>query len=376
MNIAFFTISEINPLIGGIEKVTYNLTNLFKENGSKVYSFCFHGTENDDRFILPKTNDRKIISDFIDRKVRENQIDIIIDQYGVGDYMSHNYLSSDVKIVRCIHYNITENHISACLLKTFSTKRLKWSIMNVLFWLNTPFRRRRQKKNLIRWAKDLDKLIFLSPSYLDIFPDKSHMEKLYAIPNVVSMPESKDVCLDEKENLLLFCGRIVHNPKNVIFLLQLWKKLCNDYPTWKLVLCGDGEDRIMVEDFIQKHNLPRVEITGYTNPNPYYKKARVLLLPSYMEGFAMVLLEAMSWGCVPIVFNASPAFNDMISNGSNGFIINGFNKREYENTCRKLIDNQELCDSMAKVALHKTSEFSADKIKEKWFQLFNELTLK
>lgn len=373
MNIAFFTISEVNPLIGGIEKVTYNLTKLFQESGIHVYSFCLQGKESDSRFILPKTKNRRDICDYIDRKVREHRIDVIIDQYGIGDYMSHDCLKSDVKIVRCIHYNIVENHISACLLKTLSVRRLKQSIMNILFWLNTPLRRHRRNKNLVRAAANVDKMLFLSPSYHDVFPDKTLADKLYAIPNVVSLPPIEDVGLNEKENILLFCGRIVHNPKNIIFLLHLWQKLYKDYPTWRMILCGDGEDRTLAEEFIHEHKLERIEITGYTNPDSYYKRAKILLHPSYTECFAMVVLEAMAWGCVPVVFDVSPGFHDMISNGMNGFIVDGINKSEYEKACRRLIDDDELCHTMANVARQKSSDFTPDKIKEKWIQLFNEL---
>lgn len=309
MNIAFFTFNEINPFIGGIEKVTYNLTNFFRQRGINVYTFSLNGTEKQWQFILPKTDCRQAICDYIDRKVKEHNIQIIIDQYGTADYMLHGNLHSDVKIIRCIHYNFIERHISECLLKTLSLSRLRYSFLNVLFWLNTPRRRYREMANLKRWVKGVDRLVFLSPSYFDFFPDQRYRHKLRAIPNAVTLQQAGEAALADKENVLLFCGRLVQSPKNIVYLLQLWRRLCSDYPTWKMVLCGDGIDRVAAESYISKHKLPRVSITGFTDPNPYYKKAKILVFPSLSEGFSMAILEAMSWGCVPVVFDSSPAYN-------------------------------------------------------------------
>ncbi len=39
MNIAFFTIQTVNPFIGGVERVTHNLTQYFESPNIKVYYF-------------------------------------------------------------------------------------------------------------------------------------------------------------------------------------------------------------------------------------------------------------------------------------------------------------------------------------------------
>ena len=41
MNIAFFTIQTVNPFIGGVERVTHNLTQYFESPNIKVYYFIY-----------------------------------------------------------------------------------------------------------------------------------------------------------------------------------------------------------------------------------------------------------------------------------------------------------------------------------------------
>ena len=161
-----------------------------------------------------------------------------------------------------------------------------------------------------------------------------------------------------------------------MFLINLWEKLSLKCPNWKMILVGDGEDRYILEKLIKKKKLQRIFITGYTDPNDYYQKAKILVLPSYNEGFGMVLIEAMAHGCVPIVFNTSPAFHDIITDSNNGFIVNNLNKKEYINKCQLLMTNDKQLNQMATNAISSVKKFSLEIIGEQWINLFNTLLKK
>lgn len=373
MNICFFTIKDVNPFVGGVERVTYNLSQFFESKGINVFYFHLRGNEYDNHFILPQDNDTESIIKYIKSKIQQYNIQIIIDQYGIGNYMSHHYLGHGVKIIRCWHLNIKEEHITRCLLETFSFKYLKSSIINFLFWLNTPLRRHKQEKYFRETVRDVDTFLLLSEHYVKYLSSKNYpSEKLYAINNAISIPEKETY---KKENLIIFCGRIVHNPKNVLFLIYLWKKLYRQYPDWKMLLVGDGVDKNLMLDLIRKNDLERIEITGYSDPKPYYEKAKILVLPSYSEGFGMVLLEAMLHDCVPIVFDSSMAFRDIISDGENGFIVERLNRKEYINKCMSLMDNNEIYKKMAAKCYPSVKKsFNMEKIGTEWINLFKKLT--
>lgn len=374
MNICFFTTFEVNPYVGGLERVTYNLSQYFIQHGIGVYYFHSYGRENESHFILPKTADVNIVSSFIINKVRENNIQIVIDQYGECNYFSHEYLPSDIKIIRCLHQNVKENYITRCLLEPFFYKKRNEVLTNILFWLNTP--RRRYKKHLYYKyiTKNVDVLLLLSESFKEILCKRYPNGKMLAIKNATNI-EIDETALLHKENVIMFCGRIVHNPKNILFLIYLWDKLYKKYPHWRMEIVGDGEDRYVLEKLIKKYKLERINLVGNTNPVEYYKKAKILVLPSYSEGFPMVLLEGMSFACIPIVFNTVSSFSDLIINEDNGFIVERLNKTKFVENCERLMTNEVLLKRMQTQCLKQIENFTIDKIGKQWLDLFNSLTI-
>lgn len=374
MNIGIFTNHEINPFIGGVEKVTYNLSIYLKSKGFKLFFFHLYGKNKDNHFIIPSTSNIQLITSFIDSKITENKIDIIIDQYGTGNYFTHINLKSKVKIIRCWHLNIFEKNITYCLLGAFWYKKISENLKNFCFWINTPRRRAKYLAEYKLAIEQTDIFCTLSEAY------RKQLVNIYKKNNIISINNAikvlPKVSLLEKENIIMFCGRIVHNPKNVLFLINLWEQLFLKYPDWKMILVGDGEDRYILEKLIKKKKLQRIFITGYTNPNDYYQKAKILVLPSYNEGFGMVLIEAMSHGCVPIVFNTSPAFHDIITDANNGYIVNNLNKKEYINKCQLLMENDKQLKQMAINATSSVKKFSLEIIGEQWINLFNTLLKK
>lgn len=371
MNIAFFTIKTVNPFIGGVERVTFNLAQYFESQNINVYYFHLCGQEDNKHFILPQGSDNKIKSVYIRSKLNQNNIQIIIDQYGV-EYISHKYLKKDVVIIRCWHLNIIEKHITRCLLETFFYTNIKTSILNFLFWLNTPIRKYKRNKFIQHTICDTDAFILLSKYFVEYLYSKNiTSKKILAINNAIPIIGKR---LYQKENLVIYCGRIVHNPKNVLFLVYLWKRIYSKYPDWKMMLVGDGIDKRIIQNLIVKHKLERIQITGFTNPMQYYEKAKILLLPSYTEGFGMVLLEAMQNECIPIVFDSSMGFKDIIDNNKNGFIINALNKEKYIEKCKFLMDNEDIRQKMAtQCYLKVANSFNMEKIGTEWIDLFQRL---
>jgi len=59
-----------------------------------------------------------------------------------------------------------------------------------------------------------------------------------------------------------------------------------------------------------------------------YLQSDLFLFPTHAEGMPMSLMEAMTAGCIPIVFNNS-ALPYMVENGSTGFICENLNTESY-----------------------------------------------
>jgi glycosyltransferase involved in cell wall biosynthesis len=61
----------------------------------------------------------------------------------------------------------------------------------------------------------------------------------------------------------------------------------------------------------------------------FYPSASIFLYPTYNDSFGMVFLEAMAFG-LPIITISDFASDELIVDGKNGFVVEGYNKRWYD----------------------------------------------
>lgn len=151
-------------------------------------------------------------------------------------------------------------------------------------------------------AKYADEIIVLSENVKQYFAETYHREVTY-IPNGVNRPEIYPPKLITekygltKDGYFLFLARIVPE-KGLHYLIEAFEKLNTDK---KLVIAGgnsqaveymeqihkmaEKDDRIIMTDFVQGQMLEEL-----------YSNAYAFVLPSDVEGMALSLLEAMSYG--------------------------------------------------------------------------------
>lgn len=114
----------------------------------------------------------------------------------------------------------------------------------------------------------------------------------------------------------LFVGRVGAR-KGVHYLIQAWQKLRLSQA--ELMLVGVNE---FPETWL--HGLPDtvcyVPSVPHTQLNRYYSNASVFVFPSLVEGFGLVLLEAMACG-IPVITTPNTAGPDIVTDGVEGFIV-------------------------------------------------------
>ena len=209
-------------------------------------------------------------------------------------------------------------------------------------------------------------LFFLAPVL------KKYKNEIHGIGNPFQRPRI-DVSKIEKENIILFVGRLNILQKRVDLLLEIWEKLHEQAPSWQFWVCGDGEDQYYMEQFCQENKLNRVTFFGKVNPTEYYKKAKIFHMTSAFEGFGNVLIEAQSYGCVPVLFNSYSAAQDIINHNKDGILVTPFDINEYIEQTKKLIDDPEKLNKMKLNAYENVSRFSFNKTYLRWYSIFNDL---
>lgn len=128
-----------------------------------------------------------------------------------------------------------------------------------------------------------------------------------------------------------------------------------------------------MEEFCQKNKLDRIFFFGKVDPTEYYKKAKIFHMTSAFEGFGNVLVEAQSYGCVPILFNSYSAAKDIVNHDVDGFLIEPFNVDAYVKKTISLINDNEKLEEMSKSTFENVSRFSYEKTYQKWQAVFKTL---
>lgn len=98
----------------------------------------------------------------------------------------------------------------------------------------------------------------------------------------------------DEQDYMVFVGKL-HREKGIIELLEGYHQLLQQKNiNLKLLYVGEGKDSQLLQDYIDQHDLAdRVKLKGFqTNPYPYIKHAKLLVLPSYSEAMGYVAIEA------------------------------------------------------------------------------------
>ncbi|MFC1504611.1 glycosyltransferase family 4 protein [Spirochaetota bacterium] len=158
----------------------------------------------------------------------------------------------------------------------------------------------------------------------------------------------------EKRYDAVFVGR-EHPQKGIPDLLEVWEYICGRMPDVKLGMIGNFRS---VEDDIRKKGLENnILLLGYMNGSRKYdclRSAKVFLLPSYYESFAVVAVEAMACR-LPIIAYDLPVFREIYTQGML-FVPIG-DRAKMAETFLKLIKNDDLREKYSGMAYEHSKKF-------------------
>lgn len=389
MNILYLYGNSIDPQKGGVQRVTDVLSIFFESQGNKVFylSKCLKGEiyNNYRQYYLPENND--IVSPenirFLINFIYEKNIDIVINQSGLDPEISklaYHVKNTNAKLISCVHnaiithilnfestyYNLFKKYKLAWILPLFKYKFLKYFILKIY-----KFKYSLHYKNL---CLNSDNVVLLSHSFIKdlvfFVGENFNISNVLAISNPLSF-ESDTNSKFVKKKQLLFVGRIDNNYKRVDLLIDIWEKVSQLFLDWNLKVVGDGPDLEPIKKDCVNRGLKRISFEGFKDPIPYYKESSIFCMTSSSEGFGLVLVEAMSFGVVPVAFNSYASVTDIIDDKINGFLITPFKTEEYVCLLSDLMNKFDHFPDLSFHCLAKAKQFSIDTIGQKWLSLFN-----
>jgi glycosyltransferase involved in cell wall biosynthesis len=118
-------------------------------------------------------------------------------------------------------------------------------------------------------------------------------------------------------------------------LAEAFKALSKDYPDATLTIIGCSPTL--------KH--PNIDVKGYLpldEVGKYYERASIFCLPTRVEAFGIVFIEAFL-NSLPVIATNIAAIPDFVHPDENGYLVDLQSSRQIEAALRELLDDPEKC---------------------------------
>ncbi|MBR0336689.1 MAG: glycosyltransferase family 4 protein [Alistipes sp.] len=310
MKIAFIGGRDIKTL-GGIENYVYNLATHLAKLGHEPIVYC-----ESNRNAIEEVNGFKVIyhKSFGGRFLCK----ILLSLKSTIDALTKE------ESVELFHYNAWPPSLWSWIPRMVGRKALLEG--HGFEWKRTKYSPFQQKiMHLMEWltAKMHKNILVVSDEQRDYFA--SHYSRsCVTIPTAVNMPDSNDIDSDilsrykvEQGRYFLYLGRLVQD-KNPDYLIKAFQKAnTTDY---KLVIAGSNDQQPEYVEYLHKlaQSDSNIIFTGAVygaDKNTLLRHSAAFCIPSTIEGLAITLLEAMSYGLVCIASDIPSNREGLSNNG-------------------------------------------------------------
>ncbi len=220
--------------------------------------------------------------------------------------------------------------------------------------------------------KRCDVIIVLSQSWKEYFERTFHHPNIIVLNNTINIhPYNRAECVKiyngDKKVRFLFIGEICKR-KGVLDLVEAAKMLKDDFNGRFEIIIGGGGELEMLKSKIKELNLEDVVktvgwITGETKEG-YLTGADVMVLPSYVEGVPVTLLEGCAFALPAISTNVG-GIPEIVKNGVNGILIEPGDVKALAKAMANCIENHKMLEEYSENALKEFAPFSIEEVKVK-----------
>ncbi len=397
MNILFITNKNVNPIIGGIERITHVLAVGFTQlQGHRCFSAFTQRLDNtatpfEKELLLEAGRETEMLRDFIIR----NNVKIVIAQGSdaavnaiVGQIHDAVHAVPGCKMLFVFHnmpaFEYTRMSLDVLRYRILHGQDVAYNFKYLIFQIFQPLLRpllKRQMHGKYRPAYEAaDRMVMLTEGFI---ADYAHCagvpvdDKFCAISNALTFTDifPMERYAEEKRNEVLWVGRFDDKHKRLSEALHIWKIVEDGgrFDDWKLRIVGYGPDEDYYQGLVKRLKLRNVCIEGKTESRPFYCSASLYMMTSAFEGFGLVITEALQSAAVPIAFDTFASLHDIIEDGTNGYIISDGDRRAFADKLQLLMADPDTRRRLAEQGLSVIEKFSIENITHQWNELFETL---
>ena len=176
-----------------------------------------------------------------------------------------------------------------------------------------------------------------------------------------------------KQDRLIAVGRLAYQ-KNYPMMFEAFKRLMNEFPSYSLVIYGDGPQREELESLIASSQLQeRVLLAGKTEKIiEEMNNSRAFLMTSDYEGMSNAMLEALCVG-LPIITTDVSGAKDLVEDGVNGFVTKPRDVGEFAKAVSLVLSNKVLIEQMEINNKNKAKAYHKNHIVDQWESLIHQI---
>ncbi|MDO4991078.1 MAG: glycosyltransferase family 4 protein [Eubacteriales bacterium] len=362
MNVCFFCRGFTAN--GGIGRVTSILANYLAESGKiNVFLCSFSDERAQETYPI---NDKCHQEYLYDRRITMTKAFLM----GHAVKRLANYIAcNDIDII--VSCGVIYNPLTVLAARKCGIKVVCWEHTNPTNKSDYRF----QDQSRVFGAKLSDRNILLTHSALEIYQHRFPRARNVQIYNPVDPELSRHTGnYDGECHKIISVGRL-RPQKNFDRLLEIAAESLPKLPGWTWDIFGEGELHEHLQKKCDALGLQdRVCFMGQVGDlYDRYKDYAFIVMTSDYEGFPMTLLEGAANGLPMVSFDVPTGPNEIIQNGTNGFLCSQDRMDEMVSAIVALGMDDDKRRDMSRESRSTARRFEVDRICQQWMELFEEL---
>lgn len=222
-------------------------------------------------------------------------------------------------------------------------------------------------------SRDFDMLMAVSHYTKDKLEKYFDRDGIAVVPNIVDVPSIE---AHKFTNPTVCCISRLVEYKRVDDLIKAVAILKKNIPDIKCKIVGTGPKEAFLKKLARDLGVfEEIEFCGFLDSHDdvlkTIKSSHVFCLPSVVEGFGIVIIEAMACG-VPFVASNIPPLVEA-SNGKGGLFFEPRNHEELAEKIDHVLSNQEVLNNLKKEGKAQSRMYRGDKIVEEIENIYQNL---
>ena len=226
--------------------------------------------------------------------------------------------------------------------------------------------------------KKIGTVVFQTEGARDFYKNKSLFRSVI-IPNA-AFSRIQDYAprhVEKRKSIIFSAGRFQYR-KGFDLLISAFANITKDFPDYKLIIYGNGEEEENLKQLINENKLmdtvcllPPLNNVVYENRDAY-----LFVLPSRSEGIPNILIEAMMERIPCIASDCSPGGAALLSdNGKYCLLADKNSADSLEKRLRYALQHNKEMEDMATKAQKSMERFDPIAISNMWNEVINNLIL-